>query len=144
MAPVPGERELDEVLHRAQAALRRQESEIAEVLAGVDRARSLTERARVEIEQERAQDAAERRDPLLRIGEQMGRDVRRAGSHGAELRHAEDHVLAADAPRPVQRGTGAFQPYGERDGQQHRREQDQARKRARDVHRPLHVSPRAP
>ena len=31
MAPAPGERELDEVIHRAQAALRRQESEIADV-----------------------------------------------------------------------------------------------------------------
>jgi hypothetical protein len=73
MSATPGDRELDELVHRAEAALRRQESEIAEVLAGVERARSLTERARVEIEQERAQDAADRR---------AEEDEARRGQHG--------------------------------------------------------------
>lgn len=71
MAPAPGERELDEVIHRAQAALRRQESEIADVLKGVERARSITARAKVEIEREKTQDAADRRseEAQARTGE---------------------------------------------------------------------------
>ena len=73
MTTSPGDRELDELVHRAEAALRRQESDIAEVLAGVERAKALTERARVEIEQERAQDAADRR---------AEEDQARRGEHG--------------------------------------------------------------
>lgn len=71
MTPAPGERELDEVIHRAQAALRRQESEIAEVLKGVERAKAVTARAKVEIERDKAQDAAERRaeETAARTGE---------------------------------------------------------------------------
>lgn len=75
MTATPGDRELDELVHRAEAALRRQESEVAEVLAGVERAKALTERARVEIEQERAQDAADRR---------AEEDEARRGEHGPD------------------------------------------------------------
>lgn len=83
---VPGERELDEVIHRAQAALRRQESEIADVLKGVERAKSLTARARVEIERERTQDAADRRSEEARA---------RTGELGPE-RRALQRRLDAD------------------------------------------------
>ena len=39
----------------------------------------------------------------------------RANAHGAKLWHAKDSVAAADAIRPIERGAGRCDLYGERD-----------------------------
>ncbi len=55
---------------------------------------------------------------------------RRANSHAAELRHFEDHIVSANAVRPIQGG-----PFGrqadDHGQQQHRHKQNQSRQTAK-------------
>lgn len=83
MSEAPGQRELDDLLHRAQASVRRQEADVADVLAGVERARDLTERMAVEIERERAESLRERREE---------EEQARTGALGRERRELQERL----------------------------------------------------
>ena len=49
-----------------------------------------------------AQEAANRRQELIRIGQQMRCHDRCINAHGAQFRHGEQMIIAADPVRPVQ------------------------------------------
>ncbi len=76
-----------------------------------------------------SQEMSKRSDMAGHTGQQMGRNLRRAHAHAAELRHAKDVIALTDTIGPVQcrtRGCEADQDHKEKE---HGRKDDQQKSR---------------
>ena len=62
-----------------------------------------------------ADEGSDGREPNLGFFEQMGGYCRSVRAHAAELRHFEDHIVFANAVRPIKRGPFGCDSHGDCD-----------------------------